>query len=96
MMVNLLRLEAAKRTVDRVLAEEITPERDPAAFADDAIYIDIAIVEQNDVAWLLDRLADTGVALTAKELVVQQMSTDAHEQARQLLEEQRAASGISE
>lgn len=51
------RIANAKAIVLEVLAGRLTPERNPAAFEEDSVYISVRIAETHDPEWLLQSIA---------------------------------------
>lgn len=73
MSVDPKRLQAARALVTAVLTKKQTVENNPALEQDDLLAINVAIVEQNDAAWLEAQLKDAKLDKDARLTVALQV-----------------------
>jgi len=73
-MVDASILQAAQELVRGVLKGEVSPEKTPALFSDDQVYIQVGIVEQNAPGWLRAQVQDERYSKDARLTVVFQMT----------------------
>jgi hypothetical protein len=73
-MTSNQRIDSAAKMVINVLEGKISEETHPHVFADDLLYLNVRILEEQRADWLFERLGATDYTAERRELVAAHLS----------------------